>query len=47
MLNEMLLANGLLKLPAAKEYLEAGESVGVQLLDLGLDGLSYFSAPQR
>ena len=45
MLNEMLVANGLLKLPAAKDYLEAGESVGVQLLDTGLAGLSYCQEP--
>ncbi len=41
-LTEMLTANGLLKVPPREEYLQTGASVGVQLLDLGLEGLSYF-----
>ena len=45
MLTEMLAANGLLRLPPGREYLEAGEAVRVQLLDLGLEGLSYFEQP--
>ncbi len=40
---EMLAANGLLKIPPGRDRLEEGSQVRVQLLDLGLDGLSYFS----
>jgi molybdopterin molybdotransferase len=43
---EMLAANGVLKVAPGQNRLEAGESVRVQLLDLGLAGLSYFSAGQ-
>lgn len=46
-LTEMLAANGLLKVPPGIERLEQGELVRVQPLDLGLEGLSYFSAPQQ
>jgi molybdopterin molybdotransferase len=42
-LTEMLTANGVLKVPPGQNRLEAGDSVRVQLLDLGLAGLSYFS----
>jgi len=42
MLTELLAANGLLKVPAKKKCLQTGERVKVQLLDVGLDGLSYF-----
>ncbi|UCG11406.1 MAG: molybdopterin molybdotransferase MoeA [Deltaproteobacteria bacterium] len=44
-LPELLTANGLLKVPPGRKQLEAGESVRVQLLDLGLDGFSYFAVP--
>ncbi len=43
MLTEMLAANGLLKVPAKKKCLKTGERVKVQFLDVGLDGLSYFT----
>ncbi len=43
MLTEMLAANGLLKVPARKKCLQTGERVKVQFLDVGLDGLSYFT----
>jgi molybdopterin molybdotransferase len=42
MLTEMAAANGLLKVPAEKKFLETGERVKVQLLDMGVEGLSYF-----
>ena len=40
---EMLASNSLVKVEGAKELLKEGEGVRVQLLDLGLDGLSYFA----
>jgi molybdopterin molybdotransferase len=39
MLAELLAANGLLRVDPGQEYLEAGERVRVQLLDVGLEGL--------
>jgi len=39
---EMVASNSLIKVEPEKELLQAGEEVRVQLLDLGLDGLSYF-----
>jgi molybdopterin molybdotransferase len=42
MLTEMSASNGLLKVTPHKEHLETGEQVRVQLLDIGLEGLSYF-----
>jgi molybdopterin molybdotransferase len=39
---EMLASNGLIKVEPGKKFLEAGDRVRVQLLDVGLDGLSYF-----
>ena len=42
MLTEMSASNGLLKVAPHKEQLETGEQVRVQLLDIGLEGLSYF-----
>jgi len=47
MLTEMLAANGLLKTPPRQEWLDIGERVKVQLLDMGLQGLSYFGEPHR
>ena len=44
-LTEMLAANCLLQVPAGRDRLEKGEPVNVQLLDLGLEGLSYFEVP--
>jgi len=44
-LTEMLAANCLLRLPPGRDRLDKGEPVKVQLLDLGLDGLSYFEVP--
>ena len=44
-LTEMLAANCLLQVPAGRNRLEKGEPVNVQLLDLGLEGLSYFEVP--
>jgi molybdopterin molybdotransferase len=44
-LTEMLAANCLLQVPPGRDRLDKGESVKVQLLDLGLDGLSYFEVP--
>jgi molybdopterin molybdotransferase len=44
-LTEMLAANCLLQVPAGRDRLEKGEPVTVQLLDLGLEGLSYFMLP--
>lgn len=44
-LTEMLAANCLLKVPPGRDRLEKGEPVTVQLLDLGLEGLSYFEVP--
>ena len=44
-LTEMLAANCLLQVPPGRERLDKGEPVKVQLLDLGLDGLSYFEVP--
>jgi len=44
-LTEMLAANCLLKVPPGRDRLEKGEPVKVQLLDLGLEGLSYFEVP--
>ena len=46
-LTEMLAANCLLKVPAGREQLDKKEPVTVQLLDLGLNGLSYFEVPSR
>ena len=43
MLTEMLAANSLIKVEPGKKNLEKGERVKVQLLDLGLAGLSYFA----
>ncbi|MFP3869890.1 MAG: gephyrin-like molybdotransferase Glp [Syntrophobacteria bacterium] len=45
MLTGMLGANALLKVPPGRENLDAGERVQVQLLDLDLGSLSYFSLP--
>jgi hypothetical protein len=42
---EMLASNGLIKVEPGEKFLEAGARVRVQLLDLGLDGLSYFAEP--
>jgi molybdopterin biosynthesis enzyme len=39
---EMLASNGLIKVEPGRDRLQEGEGVRVQLLDLGLDGLSYF-----
>ncbi|UCG20565.1 MAG: molybdopterin molybdotransferase MoeA [Deltaproteobacteria bacterium] len=39
---EMLASNGLIKVEPGRDRLQEGEEVRVQLLDLGLDGLSYF-----
>jgi molybdopterin biosynthesis enzyme len=47
MLTEMLAANCLLQVPAGRNRLEKGEQVKVQLLDLGLHGLSYFRVPSH
>ncbi len=44
-LTEMLAANCLLQIPPGRDRLEKGEPVKVQLLDLGLEGLSYFMVP--
>jgi molybdopterin molybdotransferase len=44
-LSEMLAANCLLQVPPGRDRLDKGEPVKVQLLDLGLDGLSYFEVP--
>lgn len=44
-LTEMLAANCLLQVPPGRDRLDEGEPVKVQLLDLGLDGLSYFEVP--
>jgi molybdopterin molybdotransferase len=44
-LTEMLAANCLLQVPPGRDRLNKGEPVKVQLLDLGLDGLSYFEVP--
>jgi molybdopterin molybdotransferase len=41
-LTEMLAANCLLRVPPGRDRLDKGEQVTVQLLDLGLEGLSYF-----
>ena len=41
-LTELLSANSLLKVEPGKDYLEKGERVQVQVLELGLKGLSYF-----
>jgi molybdopterin molybdotransferase len=41
-LTEMLAANCLLQVPPGKHRLDPGEQVKVQLLNLGLGGLSYF-----
>jgi molybdopterin molybdotransferase len=40
---EMLASNGLIKVEPGRDRLQAGEGLRVQLLDLGLDGLSYFA----
>ncbi len=40
---EMLASNGLIKVEPGRDRLKAGEGLRVQLLDLGLDGLSYFT----
>lgn len=48
MMAEMLASNALVKLPPGTGRLGAGEQVRVQLLDLGLKGLSYFAdGPNR
>jgi molybdopterin molybdotransferase len=39
---EMLASNGLIKVEPGRDRLKAGEGLRVQLLDVGLDGLSYF-----
>jgi molybdopterin molybdotransferase len=39
---EMLMSNGLIKVEPGRDRFKEGEEVRVQLLDLGLDGLSYF-----
>ena len=44
-LTEMLAANCLLQIPPGRDRLDKGEPVTVQLLDLGLHGLSYFEVP--
>ena len=44
-LTEMLAANCLLQVPPGRNRLNKGERVTVQLLDLGLEGLSYFQVP--
>jgi molybdopterin molybdotransferase len=44
-LTEMLAANCLLQVPPGRDRLDKGEHVKVQLLDLGLGGLSYFEVP--
>ena len=41
-LTELISANGLLKVEPGKDRLEKGERAQVQILDLGLEGLSYF-----
>jgi molybdopterin molybdotransferase len=41
----MLAANGLLVVPRERERLEPGETVSVQLLNVGLEALRYFAAP--
>jgi molybdopterin molybdotransferase len=41
-LTEMLAANCLLQVPPGRHRLDSGEQVKVQLLNLGLGGLSYF-----
>jgi molybdopterin molybdotransferase len=41
-LSEMLAANCLLQVPPGRDRLDKGERVTIQLLDLGLGGLSYF-----
>jgi molybdopterin molybdotransferase len=43
MLSQMLAANSLIKVEPRKKNLQKGERVRVQLLDLGLAGLSYFA----
>lgn len=45
-LTEMLSANSLLKVGPGKGWLEKGERVQVQILDVGLEGLSYFPGSQ-
>ena len=42
-ITEMLVSNSLIKVDPGRELLKAGDGVRVQLLDLGLDGLSYFA----
>jgi molybdopterin molybdotransferase len=44
-LSEMLAANCLLQVPPGRDRLDKGERVTIQLLDLGLAGLSYFQVP--
>ena len=44
-LTELLAANCLLQVPPGRDRLDKGEPVTVQLLDLGLEGLSYFDVP--
>jgi len=39
---EMLASNGLIKVEPGRDRLKAGERLRVQLIDLCLDGLSYF-----
>jgi molybdopterin biosynthesis enzyme len=46
-LSEMLAANCLLRVPPGRRQLDKGEPVKVQLLDLGLHGLSYFRVPSH
>jgi molybdopterin molybdotransferase len=44
-LTEMLAANCLLQVSPGRDRLHKGERVTVQLLDIGLEGLSYFQVP--
>ncbi|MEJ2234035.1 MAG: molybdopterin molybdotransferase MoeA, partial [Syntrophobacterales bacterium] len=44
-LTEMLAANCLLQVAPGRDRLNKGERVTVQLLDIGLEGLSYFQVP--
>ena len=39
---EMLRSNGLMRVEPGRELLKPGDEVRVQLIDLGLEGLSYF-----
>jgi molybdopterin molybdotransferase len=46
-LTEMLAANCLLQVPPGRDRLHKGERVTVQMLDIGLEGLSYFRVPSH